>query len=82
MTRCWPAPSTASRPISRRGYGVGDLAIDDYELAAWQFMQMCQATLFQAFIFQAKPAPSPERIAKVVDKATQVFLAAYRAKAV
>ena len=47
---------------------IGDLAIDDYELAAWQFMQMCQATLFQAFIFQAKPAPSPERIAKVVDK--------------
>jgi AcrR family transcriptional regulator len=61
---------------------IGDLAIDDYELAAWQFMQMCQATLFQAFIFQAKPAPSAERIAKVVDKATHVFLAAYRAKAV
>src|SRR4051795_10924660 len=29
---------------------VGDLAIDDCHLAAAQFMQMCQATLFQPFI--------------------------------
>lgn len=60
----------------------GDLVIDDCELAAWQFMQMCQATLFQAFIFQAKPAPSAEQIATVVDSATRVFLAAYQAKQV
>jgi AcrR family transcriptional regulator len=60
----------------------GDLVIDDYQLAAWQFMQMCQATLFQAFIFQAKPAPSAEQIATVVDSATRVFFAAYRVKAV
>src|SRR5882762_7247723 len=61
---------------------LGDLVIEDYELAAWQFMQLCQATLFQAFIFQAKPAPSAEQIATVVDSATRMFLAAYRAKAV
>ena len=60
---------------------LGDLVIEDYELAAWQFMQLCQATLFQAFIFQAKPAPSAEQIATVVDSATRMFLAAYRAKA-
>jgi AcrR family transcriptional regulator len=59
---------------------AGDLVIDNYELAAWQFMQMCQATLFQAFIFQAKPAPSAEQIAAVVDSATRMFLAGYRAK--
>jgi AcrR family transcriptional regulator len=59
---------------------LGDLVIHDYQLAAWQFMQMCQATLFQAFIFQAKPAPSPDQIARVVDSATQVFFAAYRPK--
>ncbi|WP_027582256.1 TetR/AcrR family transcriptional regulator [Bradyrhizobium sp. Ai1a-2] len=58
----------------------GELVIDNFELAAWQFMQMCQATLFQAFIFQAKPSPSPEQIATVVDSATRVFLAAYRGK--
>ena len=60
---------------------LGELVVEDYELAAWQFMQMCQATLFQAFIFQAKPAPSAEQIAAVVDSATRVFLTAYRAKA-
>jgi AcrR family transcriptional regulator len=60
---------------------LGELVIDDYQLAAWQFMQMCQATLFQAFIFQAKPSPSPDQIAKVVDSATRVFFAAYRPKA-
>jgi AcrR family transcriptional regulator len=59
---------------------LGELAIDNYEIAAWQFMQMCQATLFQAFIFQAKPAPSAEQIAAVVDSATRVFFAAYRPK--
>ena len=58
--------------------GQGELAIENFELAAWQFMQMCQATLFQAFIFQAKPSPSPEQIATVVDSATKVFMAAYR----
>src|SRR3954470_8985579 len=56
----------------------GHLAIGDCELAATQFMQMCQATLFQPFIFQAAPAPSTERIAHVVGSATRIFLAAYR----
>jgi AcrR family transcriptional regulator len=56
---------------------AGDLAIDDRELAATQFMQMCQATLFQPFLFQAAPAPSAKRMAHVVDSATRIFLAAY-----
>jgi AcrR family transcriptional regulator len=59
---------------------AGDLEIKDCELAAAQFMQMCQATLFQPFIFQAAPAPSAERIARVVESATRMFLAAYRVK--
>jgi AcrR family transcriptional regulator len=59
---------------------AGDLEIEDSELAAAQFMQMCQATLFQPFIFQAAPAPSAERIAQVVKSATRMFLAAYRVK--
>jgi AcrR family transcriptional regulator len=57
-----------------------DLAIDDCQLAAAQFMQMCQATLFLPFVFQAEPTPSAERIARVVDSATLVFLRTYRAK--
>ncbi len=39
---------------------AGDLAIDDCQLAASQFMLMCQASLFLPFIFQAAPAPSDE----------------------
>jgi AcrR family transcriptional regulator len=58
----------------------GDLAIEDCQLAAMQFMQMCQASLFMPFIFQAAPAPSTARIATVVGSATRMFLAAYRAK--
>jgi AcrR family transcriptional regulator len=57
-----------------------DLAIDDCQLAAAQFMQMCQATLFLPFVFQAEPAPSAERIALVVDSATRLFLQTYRAR--
>ena len=60
--------------------GPDDLAIDDCELAAAQFLQMCQATLFLPFVFQAEPAPSAERIAQVVDSATRMFLQTYRAK--
>jgi AcrR family transcriptional regulator len=56
-----------------------ELVIDDCEVAAAQFMQMCQATLFQPYIFQAKPSPTPERIAYVVDIAVKMSLLAYRA---
>ncbi|NVN87502.1 MAG: TetR/AcrR family transcriptional regulator [Rhodopseudomonas sp.] len=59
----------------------GTLRIDDCELAASQFMQMCQATLFLPFIFQATEPPSAERIEYVVDSASWMFLAAYRAPA-
>ncbi|MDE2065538.1 MAG: TetR/AcrR family transcriptional regulator [Bradyrhizobium sp.] len=59
---------------------LGDVMIDDYRLAASQFLQMCQASLFQPFIFQAAPAPTPERIEQVVASATRMFLAAYGSK--
>jgi AcrR family transcriptional regulator len=56
------------------------LAIEDCELAAAQFMQLCQASLFLPFVFQVAPAPSAERIAEVVESATRMFLAAYQKK--
>ena len=59
---------------------AGDLAVDDCELAASQFLLMCQASLFLPFIFQAAPPPSAERIVQVVESATRMFLAAYGAK--
>ena len=59
---------------------AGELVIDDCQLAASQFMLMCQASLFLPFIFQAAPAPSPERIKIVIESAVRMFLAAYAAK--
>lgn len=59
---------------------AGELAIADCPLAATQFMEMCKGSLFLPFIFQAAPAPSPERIAEVVGSAMRVFLAGYRVK--
>lgn len=58
----------------------GDLQIGDCDLAASQFMELCKASLFMPFVFQAAPAPSEQRITEVVDSATRMFLAAYRAK--
>jgi AcrR family transcriptional regulator len=57
-----------------------DLAIDDCQLAASQFMEVCKASLFLPFVFQAAPAPSAARIDEVVESAVRMFLAAYRAK--
>ncbi|WP_031337270.1 TetR/AcrR family transcriptional regulator [Rhodopseudomonas sp. B29] len=57
---------------------AGTLVIEDCELAAAQFMQTCQASLFLPFVFQATEPPSPERIASVVASATRMFIAAYR----
>jgi AcrR family transcriptional regulator len=58
----------------------GDLRIDDCDLAASQFMELCKASLFLPFVFQAAPAPSEQRMTEVVDSATRMFLAAYQAK--
>jgi AcrR family transcriptional regulator len=58
----------------------GDLRIDDCDLAASQFMELSKASLFLPFVFQAAPPPSEERMTEVVDSATRMFLAAYRAK--
>jgi len=59
---------------------LGELAIDNCELAASQFMLMCQASLFLPFIFQAAPPPTPAQIKTVIDSAVRVFLSAYQAR--
>ncbi|WP_426419948.1 TetR/AcrR family transcriptional regulator [Bradyrhizobium genosp. A] len=58
----------------------GDLAIDDCDLAASQFMELCKASLFLPLVFQAAPPPSEQRMMEVIDSATWMFLAAYKAK--
>src|SRR5215468_3876758 len=56
----------------------GELRIEDCDLAASQFMELCKASLFLPFVFQAAPPPSEQRMTEVVDSATRMFLAAYR----
>jgi AcrR family transcriptional regulator len=57
---------------------AGILAVDDYEVAAAQFIETCQATLLKPMLFNFGPPPTPERIDHVVGIAVRTFLAAYR----
>src|SRR5262249_8220753 len=65
---------------TRRQVDAGVLAVDDCEVAAAQFLDMCQSTLFKPVLFNFAPPPSPERIEHVVKIAVKTFLAAYRAR--
>lgn len=57
---------------------AGVLAVDDYEIAAAQFIECCHATLLKPMLFNFGPPPTPERIDHVVGIAVRMFLAAYR----
>ncbi len=59
---------------------AGTLAIDDCEVAAAQFIDACQSTLFKPVLFNFAPPPSPERVRHVVDIAVRGFMAAYQKK--
>lgn len=60
----------------------GKLAIDDIELASWQFMDLTTGSLFKLRIFgEFSEKDARERIDKVVDGAVRVFMAAYGPKA-
>jgi AcrR family transcriptional regulator len=64
----------------KRQVDAGVLAVDDCEVAAAQFLDMCQSTLFKPVLFNFAPPPSPERIEHVVKIAVRTFLAAYRVR--
>jgi len=60
---------------------AGLLVVEDFEIAAAQFMEACQATLYKSMIFNFAGVPRPEQIERVVRIAVATFLAAYRAPA-
>jgi AcrR family transcriptional regulator len=62
-----------------RQVAAGVLKVEDCEVAAAQFLDACQSTLFKPVLFNFAPPPSPERIEHVVRIAVRTFLAAYRA---
>jgi AcrR family transcriptional regulator len=59
---------------------AGCLVIDDIELAAAQFLDSCQSTVFKPLLFNFGELPNDERIDHVVGTAVRTFLAAYRAR--
>jgi AcrR family transcriptional regulator len=60
---------------------AGVLAIEDFEIAAAQFMESCHAALFRPVLFNAAPGPSQAQVEHGVRIAVRVFLAAYRVPA-
>jgi AcrR family transcriptional regulator len=56
---------------------AGVLAIDDCEVAAAQFIDACGSTVLRELLFNARPAPSDERIDHLVGTAVRVFMKAY-----
>jgi AcrR family transcriptional regulator len=59
---------------------AGVLAVDDCEVAAAQFLDACQSTLFKPVLFNFAPPPSRERVEHVVRIAVRTFMAAYRVR--
>jgi AcrR family transcriptional regulator len=57
---------------------AGVLKIDDCKVAAAQFLDACQSTLFKPVLFNFAPPPKPDSIRYVVDIAVRTFLAAYK----
>jgi hypothetical protein len=55
----------------------GFLAIADIEVAAAQFLDSCQSTMFKPLIFNFGGPPTDERINHVVGIAVRTFLLAY-----
>jgi AcrR family transcriptional regulator len=58
---------------------AGVLKVDDYEVAASQFIETCHATMLKPMLFNFGPPPTDERIEHVVRIAVRTFMAAYRA---
>lgn len=58
---------------------AGDLVIDDLELAADQFAELCKAGLFYEVMFGIRKRVTPEEHRRVVEGAVEMFLARYAA---
>ena len=60
----------------------GELAIDDVDLAADQFAQLCKADLHDRMIFGAAPCCTPKDATRIVDGAVAMFMARYGVRGV
>jgi len=55
----------------------GELRIDDLDLAAGQFTELCKSDLFPKLCFGIKDSVTDEEIARVADGAVEMFMARY-----
>jgi hypothetical protein len=56
---------------------AGLLQVDDFEVAAAQFLDSCKSTLFTPVMFNFRTAPEKETVEYVVGVAVRTFLRAY-----
>ena len=61
----------------RRAVGRGELQIDDFDLAADQFAELCKASIFLRVMCGLTATPTEAEVARVVDGAVTTFLARY-----
>jgi AcrR family transcriptional regulator len=59
---------------------AGVLAVTDCVVAAAQFMDSCQSTMFKPVLFNFSQPPKPQQIEHVVRIAVRTFLAAYQVR--
>ena len=59
----------------------GELAVEDVQVAASQFLTMCHSSVMMPVLIGGEAPPPPERVAYLVERAVDVFLAAYGAPA-
>lgn len=55
----------------------GELIVDDFELAADQFHELCKANLFPRMVFNLEKTFTPAEKSRVIDGAVATFLARY-----
>ena len=58
----------------------GELIIDDCDLAADQFIELCKADLFPKLMFGMQDSFSEDEIERVANGAVATFMARYGAK--
>lgn len=58
----------------------GELAIEDCDLAADQFAELCKADLFPRLVFNVTDAATPAEIDRVIEGAVLTFMARYGAR--
>ena len=68
-------------PLLKHATTRGELVdIEDYELAAYQFMELCKAELWVKCLMGLECDFTPERRKKVIDGAIDMFMARYGTK--